>query len=239
MINYFKLQSCGNDHILVIEEEVLNLDKKLLAQRICNRNFGIGADGLIVYNKNKFIFYNQDGSVAGLCGNALRCHALFAYLNKVFTKSYVLDVASERIKIELVDKNKLLFLNEMPKVEIIEDEDYCEKIKIGDIYHIVLFVEDMDKIDLVKIGKLLSNDRVNVNFAKVIDRHTIKLVTYEKGAGLTLGCSSGAFCTYHMAKQYDYIDEATTIDMNGGSVLINESKIMGTVKIISSGVFYI
>ena len=157
----------------------------------------------------------------------------------MYTKSYVLDVANERIKLELVDKNKLLFLNEMPKVEIIKDDEYYEKIKIGNIYHIVLFVENIDKIDLVKVGKLLSNDSVNVNFAKVIDRHTIQLVTYEKGVGLTLACSSGAFCTYHMAKHYDYIDEATTINMNGGSVLISESQILGTAKIISSGVFYL
>ena len=239
MINYFKLQSCGNDHLLVIEEEVLNLDIKILAQRICDRHYGIGSDGLIVYNKNKFIFYNQDGSVANLCGNALRCHALFSYLNKVFTKCYDLEVANESIKIDLYDRDKLLFLNSMPKIQIVKDIDYCEKIKIGNIFHIVLFVLDIDKIDCNKLGKILCHERVNVNFAQVIDRNTIRVKTYEKGAGLTLGCCSGAYCTYHMALRYGYIDDATTIKMSGGSVLINESRILGTASVISSGVYYI
>ena len=97
-IKVTKMQGCGNDFVIVDYDEYkkTGMDLSSLAKRICNRNFGIGADGLIV-PKTKDIktgadigwyFYNSDGSTAQMCGNGMRCFARYVYDKKLVSKTF-------------------------------------------------------------------------------------------------------------------------------------------------------
>ena len=238
MIEYYKLESCGNDHILVCKNDVKNADWSIIAKKICNRNFGVGADGLIIYDYKNFIFYNQDGSIANLCGNAIRCHALYTYLF-YYVDKYLLRVANEKIKVQIIDKKKLIISNNMPVISIIKDYEYTEVICIGNIKHVVYFFTDLNDINCNLVGKSICKEKVNVNFAQIISSDKIRLITYEKGVGLTKGCSSGAYCTYNMARKYGYIEKTATIEMNGGFVIIDDFIVSSTASLICKGEFYL
>ena len=93
-IKFTKMNGLGNDFIILDYSEYLktNLSPDKLALKLCNRNFGIGADGLIIVNPNtdkadiSWIFYNSDGSIAQMCGNGIRCFARYIYDNKIINK---------------------------------------------------------------------------------------------------------------------------------------------------------
>ena len=93
-LKFTKMQGCGNDFIIVDygEFKKAGLNMEDFAKKVCNRNFSIGADGLIIINPNtdkadiSWIFYNSDGSVAQMCGNGMRCFSRYIYDNKVVNK---------------------------------------------------------------------------------------------------------------------------------------------------------
>ena len=92
MIKFEKLQGTGNDFIIFKEEEVKNLDLNELAAKVCNRRFGIGADGMMLVSNSdiadiKMDFYNADGSIATMCGNGIRCFSKFVYDNQILTNT--------------------------------------------------------------------------------------------------------------------------------------------------------
>ena len=78
-IPVIKYHGCGNDFVLIHEADVQTLDPAALAVKICNRNTGMGADGMILAKQNPttMLFYNADGSMAPMCGNGIRCFARF------------------------------------------------------------------------------------------------------------------------------------------------------------------
>lgn len=91
MIKFQKIQGLGNDFIIVEEEQIEDININQLAKKICDRHFGIGADGLIVVCKSKIadakmLFFNPDGSQAPMCGNGIRCFSKYIYDNKIVKK---------------------------------------------------------------------------------------------------------------------------------------------------------
>ena len=127
-IKITKMQGCGNDFIILDYEEYkkTNLEMPELAKKICNRNFGVGADGLIIPKTDSenadigWYFYNSDGSIAQMCGNGMRCFAKYVYDKKLVNKKqFSVETLAGIIKPELLD-------NGMVKVNmgkpILEDE---------------------------------------------------------------------------------------------------------------------
>lgn len=220
MINFTKYHGCGNDFIIVREEAVAQQSYPELAKKICHRNLGIGADGLIIVKSDplEMIFYNGDGSRAPMCGNGIRCFAKFCYDEGICTdRTYpVITLAGVMIirvvslvpflvevnmgkpdfdpKKSFIQTDQEQFLNQ--RLLLADGEAEVNSCFMGTI-HTVVWIEDLDKIDAESLGKEISNhpifaEKTNVNMVQVLNDHTLRLKTYERGAGMTFACGTGA-----------------------------------------------
>jgi len=203
-IHFTKMVASGNDFIVIFLASYADINLAGLARKICNRRYGIGADGLLVLEKSnvadiKMRIFNADGSEAEMCGNGARCASL--YLKKensrLETKAGIIQakVNNDRIKIRLTDPRAIklnipLKLNRrLLKVNFINTG----------VPHAVILVEGLDKIDIVNLGRQIRNHRkfrpagTNVDFIEAIDGNAISVRTYERGVeDETLACGTGS-----------------------------------------------
>lgn len=193
----------GNDFVIMEE------GYPLFARRICNRKYGVGADGLLVLGKSKVAdvkmrIFNADGSEAQMCGNGARCVALYISKGKIRnpevdieTKAGIIraKVTADNVKIRLTDPTAIK-LN-MP-LKINRRALKVNFINTG-VPHTVIFVEGLERIDVVNLGRQLRWHNkfrpagTNVDFVGIINNSTIKVRTYERGVeDETLACGTGA-----------------------------------------------
>lgn len=134
-IKFTKMQGCGNDFVIIDypEYKKTELSMNKLAERICDRNFGVGADGMIIpkiETENADIgwyFYNSDGSTAQMCGNGMRCFSKYVYDNKILDKkSFVVETGAGLIKPEILDDGRVRVNMGTP---ILEDEKFLSRVK--------------------------------------------------------------------------------------------------------------
>jgi len=192
----------------------------LLAREICHRTLGIGADGLIIVKEDplEMIIYNSDGSRAPMCGNGIRCFAKFCRDEGIRTEnSFDVETLAGTMGIHIVKEEPFLVEVKMGKPDFrpesigieTNEKNYLNKeleLKVGRVIvsscfmgtvHTVIWLEDLDRVDLKALGEEISNhpvfkEKTNVNMVQVIDRRTLRLMTYERGAGLTNACGTGA-----------------------------------------------
>lgn len=201
-IYFTKMVATGNDFI-VIDYELEAL--KELAVKLCDRKNGIGSDGLLVIGRSneadvKMRIFNPDGSEAEMCGNGLRCVALYTGEKHLEVETnagvYKAQVAGkDRIKVEMADP-KAPMLN-FP-IRLSSREIRVNFIDTG-VPHTVVFVHGLDEIDIASIGRNMRSHKAfmpkgtNVDFVEVIDDKNIKMRTYERGVEAeTLACGTGA-----------------------------------------------
>ncbi len=202
MINFYKYHGAGNDFILIdnISGELNNLsDYKI--QKFCHRNFGIGADGLMVLKHHKKFdfemeYYNSDGSGGTMCGNGGRCIVAFAKKLGIIN-SYTKFIASDGVHEAFIDENNIVKL---------KMSDVNELIKLKNGYtsytgspHYIRFEDNIKNIDVYSEGKKIRNsptykeEGINVNFVKIEDKNTISIRTFERGVeNETLACGTGS-----------------------------------------------
>lgn len=189
MIKFQKFQGTGNDFIIINESDLTNEDYSDLAKKICDRHYGVGADGMIVVSEStkadiRMKFYNADGSIASMCGNGIRCFSKFVYENGLINrKSFDVETLAGIMKPEVIvdDDGKVTFVKvnlgkpiftskEIPlsnankyfiDEEIIVGEN-CLNISslvIGTI-HTVLFVNDFNDLDIKYIGQSIGYNNI-------------------------------------------------------------------------------
>ncbi|MCG2783077.1 MAG: diaminopimelate epimerase [Candidatus Altiarchaeales archaeon] len=216
-IPFRKMHGAGNDFILIDEfNHILVPEEKKpeFVARICRRNFGIGADGVIFVQHSdkldaKFSFYNPDGSKAEMCGNGIRCFAKYVYEHTVLQKEKLkAETLAGKIVPELTVKNGIVTEVRVdmgrPEVGFVDKE-----VKVdGDSYnitsvsmgnpHAVLFYDNVDAVDVTGIGRAIRNftgefpSGTNVHFVQKISDKEFKIRTYERGVeGETLACGTG------------------------------------------------
>lgn len=183
---------------------------KNLAINICERKFGVGADGLLILERSKAAdvrmrVFNADGSEAEMCGNGARCVALYVRDKISKSKSRILiatkagiiasEVYGDNVKIKLTDPEGLKL--DIP-IRIGSRTLRVNFINTG-VPHAVIFTEGLDKIDTVNLGRYVRYHKAfaprgaNVNFAEVLNNRSISLRTYERGVeDETLACGTGA-----------------------------------------------
>jgi diaminopimelate epimerase len=180
-----------------------------LAKKICDRKFGIGADGLLVLEKSKpadikMRIFNADGSEAEMCGNGARCTALFVVNQLACPKKILIEtkagiinaeVNKDTVRIKLTEP-KGLNLNIPIKVNGRALE--VNFLNTG-VPHTIVFVSGIDNIDIDNIGRMIRYHKrfspagTNVNFVEVLDKGTIRIRTYERGVeSETLACGTGS-----------------------------------------------
>ncbi|MCX6223869.1 MAG: diaminopimelate epimerase [Bacteroidia bacterium] len=209
-IRFQKWQGAGNDFIILDnrKKQVPTLNHNII-NRLCDRHFGIGADGLMLIGPSKdfdfeMIFYNSDGYPAEMCGNGGRCIAAMASQSGIFSKKTTFNttdgpheaevIREDLIRLRMTDVNDIQLVNILA-LEPLETEN-AVWLNTG-VPHLVVFVNDFDSIDVNTAGKTLrsldqfSPAGTNVNFVK-INGQTLHVRTYERGVeGETLACGTG------------------------------------------------
>lgn len=258
------MHGLGNDFVIINKNDLLaNCDLSKLAINMSNRHTGIGCDQFIIYQRKddcyEMLIYNQDGSVAKLCGNASRCLAKLICIN-TGAKEIKLNVYGRELSCKVLDNNEISV--DVGAVSFREDwmpssdkiwqiaERYMIDLKevvcadIGNP-HFVIF-NDLSDQDKEIIGeklqeKELFSDGVNVNFAS-IKNNKIYLSVWERGAGLTLACGSGACATFASALKLGFVNSPCEVVFKLGSLTMSkqgENIIMtGSATLVATGEFF-
>lgn len=209
-INFTKMVGAGNDFIIIdfrISYIVYRTSLNKLARILCQRRTGVGADGLLVLEKSRkadfrMRIFNADGSEAEMCGNGLRCAALFANKSK---KNLKIETMAGIYRAEITGRNKVKIKMEEPKGLKLDISIAVNGRKIKANYvdtgvpHAVIFVQGLKKIDIDSIGRNIRYHKrfkprgANADFVEIIDDKNINMRTYERGVeGETLACGTGA-----------------------------------------------
>jgi len=279
MLKFEKYQGAGNDFVIVSEKELIEKgipEYGEFASQVCNRHFGIGADGLIILkyvaSMPFMFFFNADGSQAPMCGNGIRCFSHYLVNNHLVAgNEFVVktvpgdltirvnydeerDDFSARVNMgkpifnikELIHTEKEQFLRE--KINIAGKEIEISYIFMG-TDHSVIFVDDFSDYNIDKIGEKIENytdlfpKKVNVNFVKVYDRKRIEVITWERGAGRTLACGTGATASAVLARTFGFVDNKLNVKVPGGQLVIeyeggeNNAFMTGPSEKIAEGLY--
>jgi diaminopimelate epimerase len=278
-MKFTKMQGAGNDFVMLKPEE--NEANWLeLAKKMCDRHFGIGADGIILALPSKVAdirmrIFNADGSEAEMCGNGLRCLAKYAVLNKL------VQYGSTEISVETIPgvrKIKLGYRREqleriqvaigVPRFDardIPVKVDYAKSkgpivdypltvegkkltlnfVSMGNPHAVCFIDEDLKRFNLREIGPMVENNsifpqRINFEIARVKNRKTIEMRVWERGAGETLACGTGACAVAVAARIHDYTDHEVDIILPGGTLNIEwdekgEVLMSGPAEVVFTG----
>ncbi|WP_028329529.1 diaminopimelate epimerase [Brachyspira alvinipulli] len=227
LISFTKMHGIGNDYIYIdcFKEKFTEDDAKKYSPILSHRHYSIGADGIILIMPSdkadvRMRMFNADGSESEMCGNGVRCVAKYAY-DKGISKNNPMKIETLR---GILEAKLFIKDSEVDSVEINMDSPIFEGLKIpttinknhiidepinidGKIYnftavsmgnpHAVIFLDDIDNIDINYIGSYIENNnifpnRTNVEFVKIISRGEVRQRTWERGSGETLACGTGA-----------------------------------------------
>ena len=199
-IKFSKYQGTGNDFIIInnISNFFPKNDNKLIS-KLCDRKFGIGADGLILIDNHSSLpfemtYYNSDGFIGSMCGNGARCSVHFSFLNKII-KSKTKFNAFDGIHDGIVDHDVI----NISMSDVIGFEKYEDYLFIDSgSPHLVKYVQDVNSIDLINVSQKIQHSNqfkegVNVNFVSKNIDNSFQIRTYERGVEEeTLSCGTGA-----------------------------------------------
>lgn len=198
-IPFYKYQGTGNDFVIIDNRQNIfpKNNTKLVAQ-MCDRKFGIGADGLLLLEHTPeaqflMIYYNSDGNLSSMCGNGGRCICHFAqYLGII--NNQVNFLAVDGLHQAILENDKVsLKMNNVDKISVLNHHVF---LNTGSPHHVEL-VEDIDTFNVYEEGKKIRNEiygteGANVNFVENVNENTFKVRTYERGVeNETLSCGTG------------------------------------------------
>lgn len=252
MVDYTKMDGLGND--FVVFKGPVEISGSRVAS-LCNRETGIGADGVLVVTKiqNGLIemkYWNADGSKAEMCGNGLRCAARFAVKNR-FVKSGKFTVQTPVGLLEVICENDDQDEVEAQIGKVVADLDSIELE--GLIFytasvsnpHAITFVDNVSDAPVAKVGAKVENNKhfpykTNVEFVEIIDSTHLKLRVWERGVGETLACGTGMVASAILSSQEKNTTLPTTVEVIGGKAQIwvdadGYARMRGPVKITSKG----
>lgn len=250
---FTKMTAYGNDYIYVtdLEKNLINRDE--VSRILSERNFSIGSDGLIVIeNSDKADFfmrvYNPDGTEAEMCGNGLRSVGKLVYEKGLTYKTNItietkggikkvnLEVENGKVKNIRADIGTPVFQCDLIPIMWKNDRLCGEKLEVNDrIFtayamslgnpHLVLFCNDVDRLDIRKYGRAAENlpifpNRTNVEFCRINSRKTMRLRTWERGTGETNACATGCCACLCAAVLADLCDREATVFQNGGKTFV-------------------
>ena len=253
MIKFTKMQGLGNDYVYMdaIHQKIEN--ESSLAQFVSNRHFGIGSDGLILICKSdiadfKMRMFNSDGSEAEMCGNGIRCVGKFVYDKGLTDKTTVtietlagiktLELNTKDGKVETVKVDMGEPILTPKEIPVISDEEPVKNLMLeaeGKKFkftcvsmgnpHAITEVEDTEKFDVEKYGKVLEIDKAfpnktNVEFIQFVDKNHVKMRVWERGAGETLACGTGACATAVACYLNGKTDRNVEVELLGGKLYI-------------------
>lgn len=256
ILKFSKMQGTGDDYIFFNNQCGIITCPESFSIEFCDRHYSIGASGIVLIESSEFAdakmrIFNLDGSEGNMAGNCIRCVAKYLFDNdmvkkekmsietnagikhlKVFTRdSKVTSAAVQMGKAELspakipvnLDGDKII----NKTVNIADSEYNITCVSVGNP-HAVVFVENVDKIDIHTVGPKFENadifpERVNTEFVRVINSKTIKMRVWERGNGETMACGTGACAAVVAAVENGYCNKGDdiTVKVRGGDLTVN------------------
>ena len=238
MVDFFKMSGSGNDFILID-----NRDQSLalgniaeFVRTVCERKVSVGADGLIIIENSqradfRWRFFNADGSEVDMCGNGARCAARFAYIRGIAKEKMSFETAAGIINAEVRGDTVKVRLTEPRAMKVnisvmIEGKPIEVNFVNTGVPHCVLFVHGLDRYDVFNMGRKIRYHKefqpegTNANFMEVIDRHTIRIRTYERGVeDETLACGTGAVASAIISSSQGLVESPVDVRVKSGETL--------------------
>ncbi|MEM1135901.1 MAG: diaminopimelate epimerase [Bacteroidota bacterium] len=234
-IDFFKYQGTGNDFIMIDDRSIqFDQNNHDLVSNICQRRFGIGADGLILLRNHteadfEMVYFNADGKQGSMCGNGGRCTVQFAHDLGIF-KETTLFMAVDGLH-EAFIKDELVSLK-MGDVEKVEKFDTYAFADTGSP-HYLKFVEDLENYPVITEGKTIrhtfKNDGTNVNFMELKGKELL-VRTFERGVeDETWSCGTGVTAAALFAAEKTG-EKDIKIKTKGGTLRVNFEEYQGSFK---------
>lgn len=262
-LKFAKYQGLGNDFILLDNMAgKLKLGEKHIL-KLCDRHFGIGCDQLLIIGSSakadyKMTLYNQDGSNAEMCGNGIRCLAQYLYSHRI-TRRKNLDIetgagiiktkiSGDMVEVDMgepeLDGPKIPVNRKGQVINSLLQTD-AGKFKINAVSmgnpHAVIFVKNVKMVPIEQFGPAIENHPVfprktNVGFAQVVTRRKISLRVWERGAGATLACGTGACAAVVAGTLNGLTERMVTVSLPGGVLKIRWDAATNRIFIIGPAV---
>ena len=190
-MKFTKMHGLGNDFLVIDARGLTGVDFNALAPRLCHRQTGVGADGLLLVLPAgaaadvRMRIINSDGSEAEMCGNGIRWFARYVYEQGIVRRSaFAVETLAGVVR---------------PQLLLEDGRVSAVRVDMG-VPHAILFVDDLAAVDVAGLGALvehapLFSQRANVDFVRLIDGRTVEMRTWERGCGRTLACGTGACST--------------------------------------------
>lgn len=252
-IKFTKMHGAGNDYLYVNTLAYPVEDPVKTSIKWSAYHTGIGSDGLVLIGKSdkadfSMHIFNADGSEAMMCGNASRCIGKYVYENKLTDKEEVTLETLSGVKIlklhiedgiveeVTVDMDTPLLTNSkqidtktggMLSENIIADgKEYQGTFVCMGNPHLVIFIDNIKKVNLPKVGPKLENhplfpERVNVEFVEVLPDGSLRMRVWERGSGITMACGTGACATAVAAVLNHKAGRHSLVRMDGGDLHIH------------------
>jgi diaminopimelate epimerase len=237
-IPFTKMSGSGNDFILIDHREPFLKEDRLkdFVQKVCRRRVSVGADGLILIERSKkadfkWRFYNADGSEPEMCGNGGRCAARFAHLKGIAGPSLKFETLAGILSAQVDGKRVKLEMTKPFGVKLDETllvdgkKEVFSFINTG-VPHAVLFKEDLEKVNVVKIGGAIrrhshfSPAGTNADFVRLEKGSQLSIRTYERGVeDETLACGTGVVAAALITAFKGLVKSPVSVKTRGGEVL--------------------
>lgn len=249
-IHFTKMQGCGNDFVIIdySEYKKSRLFMSELARKLCDRHFGIGADGLMIPNMTVkdadigWYFYNSDGSTAQMCGNGMRCFARYLHDKNIMPKtSFTVKTEAGIIEPQILPNDEVRVKMSVPtltpeqipfkgennlnyKLSVKEREFTGNAVSMGNP-HFIIFTEE-NTMDLArKYGPDIEThpifpQKTNVEFVKIKNQKEIELSVWERGCGITLACGTGACAAVVAGILNNLTQNEVEVHLPGGVITI-------------------
>lgn len=249
-MNFTKMHGLGNDYVYIDCTKGKMLENpNEVAKKVSDRHFGIGSDGLIlICDSNiadfKMRMFNYDGSEAEMCGNGIRCVGKFVYDKGLTNKTKItidtlagvkyLDLNIENGKVKTVKVDMGCPILKPGEIPVISNEEPVRNLNLDGFQftcvsmgnpHAITIVDDVDSFEIEKYGPKIEcaqafPKKTNVEFIKILDRKNVKMRVWERGAGETLACGTGACAVAVSCALNNYTDRDVNVHLLGGTLNI-------------------
>jgi diaminopimelate epimerase len=264
-MSFYKMHGIGNDFVLIdcFEDTsggavlLERRDWPSLARKMCDRHFGVGADGILLVTEPdresaeladyRMIMYNPDGSEAEMCGNGIRCFARYVYERSATPRSTLrvqtgAGILSLKVHTTSGEFSGVTVDMGRPRLEASEipvraaaspviglplvvngRELFLTCVSMGNPHAVAFVEEDVRSYPLAEIGPKVEHDshfprRVNFEICRVLSRTELEVRVWERGAGLTLACGTGAAAASVAARLNGFVDDRVLLHLPGGTL---------------------
>jgi diaminopimelate epimerase len=249
-LKFTKMHGAGNDFVVIdgVRQQVYLTPEQL--RFLADRHFGIGCDQILLVKKSnneeadfRYLIFNADGGEVEQCGNGARCFVRFVHDHKLTSKrEIIVETKSGLISPRLEDDGRVTVNMGAPILEPAripfesESDAVIQPLDVNGVIlnitavsmgnpHAVTVVDDAEKAEVAKLGPLVENHlrfprRVNAGFMQIVDRNHIKLRVYERGAGETMSCGTGACAAVVTGILRGLLDNQVQVATHGGVLTI-------------------